>query len=133
MPPEGRTIHRPDDGVKTALSFGLGNLTYGVPVHKELDLRQCRRTTFDIARLGRARQHAILKYGSGRCYFAVRGGGSVRGAGLCGDAHSLRYRRAYNRTHHRARFKHLPQLSLVTFGYEPATTCRSKRKAKRPR
>ena len=33
---------------------------------------------------------------------------------------SLRYRRAYNRTHHSARFKHLPHLSLITFGYEPS-------------
>ena len=30
MTPDGRTIHRTDDGGKAALSFGLGNLTYGV-------------------------------------------------------------------------------------------------------
>ena len=32
--------------------------------------------------------------------------------------------------HHWARFKHLPQLSLIALGYGPAAACRSKRKAK---
>jgi hypothetical protein len=30
MTPDGRTIHRTDDGGKAALSFGLGSLTRGV-------------------------------------------------------------------------------------------------------
>ena len=123
-------------------------------ISKELDLRQCRRTTFDFARVGlvqqnhlsagdlcsdensvaaRDHEHAIHKSGSGSCCFALCWIGSVHRAGLRDDAHSLRSSRAYSRTRHWARFKHLPQLSLITFGYEPATTCRTERKSQTPK
>jgi len=153
MTPEGRKIHRTDDGGKTALSW-LSNLTYGVQSPKSLICVNAVERTFDFAWVGlvqqnhlsagdlcsdengvaaRDHEHAIHKSGSGSCCFALCWIGSVHRAGLRDDAHSLRSSRAYSRTRHWARFKHLPQLSLITFGYEPATTCRTERKAKRPR
>ena len=87
-------------------------------------------TLSKMASRSRDHQHAILKSGSGNCCFALCWIGSVHSAGLCVDAHSLRSSRAYNRINSWACFKHLPQLSLIALGYEPAAACRSKRKAK---